>query len=730
MILFLELACIRWFPAHVLFLTFFTNTVLLACFLGMSAGCLSASRRWNFLYATPFLLVVAMAAAHLVEHQRSRVEKLVSVGNQASPQLVFFGTEYVTPDPAGFYIPVEALNGFFFLVLALALVGLGQEMGRAFNRVPNRVQAYSFNILGSLVGIALFAACSWWQLPPVWWFLPVAIGTGYFLAVHLSLRGPTVRWILGGILLAPLAAILWLASLTSGPYLVPGIASGYHLWSPYYRIDYNRLQRSIDVNLISHQGMVSRDNNLAPAFAYSLPHILNRDSGGRPFDNVLIIGAGSGNDVSRALQWGAQHVDAVEIDPVIYSLGRSYHYDAPYSDPRVTVHLDDGRNFLRSTDRKYDLIIYALVDSLVLHSSYSNIRLESYLFTRQAFADARRCLKPDGQFVVYNYFRQGWIVARLFKGFQATFGAEPLVLTLPARPVIEPETSGGFTVFIVGGTSRLRQAFERHPEYWLRDFEAPGPQSPNGFEQQPIPEEQLHWKRFLLAKVTHFEDIRTPSDDWPFLYLRQPMIPTLTLRGMGIMAGLGILLLFLFLPKRPGRLGRFSADPRMFFLGAGFMLVETKAVVHMALLFGSTWMVNSVVFFAILVMILLANLFVLKCRPEGLRFYYAGLLAALALNVVIPLDLFLGINRTLQVIVSSLLVFTPIFFAGVIFAVSFSRSTEPDRDFGANTAGAMLGGLAENCSMLFGFQNLVLVAVVFYVLSAILTRRPALDTLP
>ena len=50
----------------------------------------------------------------------------------------------------------------------------------------------------------------------------------------------------------------------------------------------------------------------------------------------------------------------------------------------------------------------------------------------------------------------------------------------------------------------------------------------------------------------------------------------------------------------------------MFFLGAGFMLVETKAVVHMALLFGSTWMVNSVVFFAVLVMILLANLFVLQ----------------------------------------------------------------------------------------------------------------------
>src|SRR5436189_6039954 len=67
LILFLELACIRWFPAHVLFLTFFTNTVLLACFLGMSVGCLAAGRQRNYLAWTPALLALALAAAHGVE---------------------------------------------------------------------------------------------------------------------------------------------------------------------------------------------------------------------------------------------------------------------------------------------------------------------------------------------------------------------------------------------------------------------------------------------------------------------------------------------------------------------------------------------------------------------------------------------------------------------------------------------------------------------------------------
>jgi hypothetical protein len=65
------------------------------------------------------------------------------------------------------------------------------------------------------------------------------------------------------------------------------------------------------------------------------------------------------------------------------------------------------------------------------------------------------------------------------------------------------------------------------------------------------------------------------------------------------------------------------------------------------------------------------------------------------------------------------LVFVPIFFAGVIFATSFKRTTQPDRAFGINVAGAMIGGLAEYSSMALGFQYVVLIAILFYALSAI-----------
>ena len=83
LILFLELAAIRWFPAHVLYLTFFTNVVLLASFLGMSVGCLAARHRRTYLIWTPLLLVTALAAAHAVEISSGTFVKFVDVGNQA-----------------------------------------------------------------------------------------------------------------------------------------------------------------------------------------------------------------------------------------------------------------------------------------------------------------------------------------------------------------------------------------------------------------------------------------------------------------------------------------------------------------------------------------------------------------------------------------------------------------------------------------------------------------------
>jgi len=711
LILFLELACIRWFPAHVLFLTFFTNTVLLACFLGMSLGCLAAGSRRNYLPWTPWLLLLGIGAGVGIDLLREGLRETIDLGK--THEFGYFGTESRPGDTTRFYVPAEVVAGFFFLVIALALVGPGQELGRALTRVPDRVRAYTLNILGSVAGIVLFSLLSWLHLGPVWWFLGVCLGLAYFL------QGLPVQ-ARSGLVWAPLAALVLILVVPR----LGGEKGHEQFWSPYYRIDYDGApQRYVAVNLIGHQQMNSWDyahGHAAPA--YALPHLLRRHSGGQPFKDVLIIGAGSGNDVSRALHFQAEHVDAVEIDPQILALGKRDHPDKPYADGRVAPHLDDGRNFLRSSPRQYDVIVYALVDSLVLHSGYSDIRLESYLFTRQAFEDVRRHLKPGGLFVLYNFLRHGWVIGRLEKGLEEVFGAKPLVLTLPHKEALKPDESfDGFTIIMAGSADALtplRAAFARSPLYWLAKTKTPGPDTPDGFS--PPPEgDRPQFEAFGLTTVLQPDvPLAIATDDWPFLYVRQPSVPEQSLRSALMMGGLALVLLLVFTP-RGAAAGGPAFDARMFFLGAGFMLIETKAVVHMALLFGSTWMVNSIVFLAVLLMILGANLFVLKVRPEKLAPFYLGLGASLALNVAIPLDFFLGMERMPQVILSCLLVFAPILFAGVIFAVSFARTTQADRAFGFNIAGAMVGGLLENTSMLLGFQNLMLLAIGLYALSAL-----------
>lgn len=155
------------------------------------------------------------------------------------------------------------------------------------------------------------------------------------------------------------------------------------------------------------------------------------------------------------------------------------------------------------------------------------------------------------------------------------------------------------------------------------------------------------------------------------------------------------------------------------------MLIESKAVVQMALLMGSTWLVNTVVFVAILLTILGANGVARSAAVGGIRGLYAALFISLIANVVVPLDAFLMLSHGLQLLLASSLMAAPIFFGGVIFARSFAASGNPNVALGFNLAGAMLGGFSEYGSMLFGFQGLSIIALAFYTLSMPMTLRRA-----
>jgi len=240
--------------------------------------------------------------------------------------------------------------------------------------------------------------------------------------------------------------------------------------------------------------------------------------------------------------------------------------------------------------------------------------------------------------------------------------------------------------------------------------------------------QQQQWQRIAPTKIIHNSGgPRFATDDWPFLYVRNRVIPGLAIRSIALLGLLGLGMVYMFVPRNRGGM---KLDGRMFFLGAGFMLLETKAVVQLALLFGSTWQVNSLVFFTALVLILLANLMVLTAPPQRLFWCYLGLLLLLGSAIAIPLEVFLNGGIFMRYVVPCVLALGPMFFSGVIFARSFSDSPDPDMAFGSNIAGSVVGALGESFSTLLGFRYLLFMAAAFYLLSIRTSRaKPAVAPL-
>jgi SAM-dependent methyltransferase len=438
----------------------------------------------------------------------------------------------------------------------------------------------------------------------------------------------------------------------------------------------------VEVNNIWHQSMAPVDTK---EYFYQWPYMVFGDT----FKDVLILGAGSGTDVAAALKHRVVSVDAVEIDPAILRLGKQGHPDRPYTDPRVHLVADDARHFLRTTEKKYDLVVFALIDSLTLQSAFSGVRLESYMFTEESFRAVRKVLTPNGVLVVYNYFREPWLVDRLANTAATAFGEEPMVHVHPAKDQLG--------VIVVGPRLRTLTTY-------------PDPPSEVNAYNQGAP---------LAPPVKHVRDRRIvpATDNWPFLYMREPHLPSHYVSALAVVLLVSILAVFGVVR---GAVRKWSWE--FFFLGAGFMLLETKSIIQFALLWGSTWVVASLTIAAVLVMALFANWTVAHVEVRRPRLVGGVLLALLAVNYFVPVGTIAIENRMLESLVYSLLVFSPIFCAGLLFGSSIKRSEDVTVDYGANLLGAMIGGVAEYLSLLMGFQFLLILVAAFYV-AALTTRR-------
>ncbi len=687
--LYAELLCIRWMPAHVRFLSYFTNFILLASFLGLGVGILSARRKLPLGPRTfPLLLLFAailIAATKFELHIGSAGVLYYGAGE---------GSGSAPPENA-LVLPAA------FLLVSLLFVCIGRPLGVLLGEVTPPLRAYAFDIGGSLAGIAAFFALSWFEQPPAVWFVGL-------LVITLLLVGPT--WADRAFMVVPIAiaaVIAW------------NIGQGFW-WSPYYKIGLTPTDNgdgwALNVNESGHQSMLP-SNEKEPF--YRAPYEL---FGAGQFQHVLIIGAGSGSDTAIGLKYGqVGHIDAVEIDPVIARLGAQFHPEQPFSDPRVTVHVDDGRSFLRKSTDTYDLIIFALPDSLTLTSQFSSLRLESFLFTEQSFTEARSHLTSNGAIVLYNYYREDWLIRKLAGMLESAFGQPPFA-----------ESYGGWgrAGVLVDGP-RLQTLLAQRPDLArpYTEVRAPTPQ----FNEDPNAILLPMVGSGVLARTNPAGDVDpsppTPAtDDWPLMYLRDPSLPWVYLAGLGMVAGIALVLIFSLAPATARR----GFNGHMFFLGAAFMLLETRSLVTFALLFGSTWLVNSLVFFAILCSVMLAVFISSRFPLKPSVPLYGLLVAALLLAYFVPQDAFLSITvLPLRYALASLVAFLPVFLANLVFAGSF-KGTGPTADvaFASNLIGIMLGGMLEYASLLIGYQNLLLIVIAFYLLSAVLLRRrvPATQT--
>jgi SAM-dependent methyltransferase len=572
-----------------------------------------------------------------------------------------------------------------FIIVAALFTALAQRMAAEMSALPP-LAAYTINILGSLAGVVAFALMSWREAPPGYWFGLMILAAGP-LVMQIETRRAR-----------RLTQVVAIALLVASTLLVVRLARE-SIWSPYYKITVQKhgSETIVEVNNIFHQSMAPVDHK---EYFYQWPYM----TFGNTFGDVLILGAGSGTDVAAALKHGVRHVDAVEIDPVIIRLGKRWHPDRPYFDPRVTVINDDARHFLRTSTKKYDLVVFALIDSLTLQSSFSGVRLESYMFTRQSFEEVRDHLNSNGLLVIYNYFRERWLVDRLANTAAVAFHAEPYVHVHEER---------AFLGVLMAGP-RLNQ-LKAPPEIPARVL---------AFGQSHA-ESPAH----LLARDPSIEPA---TDDWPFLYMRDRSIPSHYLGVIVMILVFSAVAVFGAL-----RIAGAGTAPRasravavtFFFLGAGFMLLETKAIIQFALLWGSTWVVASLAIASVLCMALVANFIVARVRIQRPLLVGGVLVALLMANYVLPIGAVTFASRSLESVFYGALMFSPILCAGLLFGSAIKDSTSVARDYGTNLLGAMVGGVAEYMSMVTGFRALLFVIAVFYVVAALarhveLRQRP------
>lgn len=645
--LFLELCFIRWVPAHVYSVSFFTNVILIASFLGLGLGLLLTEKKWEFFNLFPWILIFFILFVLFLRNIQVAIPADAKTWIWSS----YLGNRLYVPP---FKISIVNILALVFFITMLVFIPLGQKTGKLMNEFPS-LYAYSLNILGSLLGVVCFGIMSYYYSPPFLWFLAAGAVTVF---IFYKKRGFLIT------------AIIMIFIV-----IIVGFMEKDILWSPYYSIELRETENestSVYVNQFFHQRAINFEKETYAADKFLFPY--------RWFspERVLIIGAGTGNDVWAAQRSGIKHIDAVEIDPIILKLGKR-HPQAPYDNKAVRVFTDDARSFMHKPVGLYDMIVFGTLDSQAILSVSSSIRLDNYVYTQEALKEARGLLTEKGVMVLLFSVPTDWIKTKLFELTRSVFGDE-------IRYVITNNYLFNLVIFSGPG---LEDALLKYPE---------------------------------LSNITSMlpgkSGIDIPSDNWPYLYLEKPCIPRIYIKALLMLLFISILAIVFLSPLKFGKINIFFLS-----LGCSFLLLEAKSITTLSLLFGSTWIVNAVVFSSILFLALLANWLVMVKRLKTTRWFFLALIVSLVFSYFFPLTSLLRLNFFIKILIAGFLAGLPIFFAANIFAIVFRNVKQPGIALGSNLAGAVIGGFLEYSSMVWGLNFLYMVAILGYLIAWICLAR-------
>lgn len=681
--LYLELLLIRWVGTEVRVFAYFQNLTLLTCFLGFAVGMYRATARKSGLFDAAALGILIVLVSLPFLPWKALLEVMSAALSFSADSQVWSAVFPAGISQSGVAVVSVLLVGGLLALIAAVMVPLGQWVGTYLDAAPNLVSAYTVNLFGSLAGIWLFALVSYLRLSPVYWF---GLALLLFAAVSPPVRKSSL---IRGLSLAGALLLLGYAGLNTNVR-----------WSPYQKLELHPLSHGQYNLFVNNTGYMTLAN-LTPSYLRENADLrakYRESSYDTPFrfvgsrENVLVVGAGAGNDVDAALRNGAAHVDAVEIDPVIYGIGKSLHPDKPYDSSRVRVVIGDARTYLRNSKARYDVVVFGLLDSHTEFSGYSNMRIDNYVYTDESLRDAKRLLKPSGALILKFEVRAPWtwMGERFYSMLNDIFGRAPVIFF--AQPVggmlsaTEFIASNDLTVWDRATSPDLAAIIRSHPVAF--PINATLPPSPT-------------------------------TDDWPYVYQRNHRIPR-TYLVISL-----ILLIIAAIALRSGFRPRKIATWTFFFLGAGFLLLETQMISRLALYFGATWWVNCFAISVLLLVLVGSNIYVQigAPRPPVLLygFVFLTLIGIYAVQwAAIPLS-----NHTVGILLA-MAYSLPVFSAGIIFTEAFRQSSRKSEALGGNIMGAIAGGLAQNLSFVFGLRSLLLLAAAFYALAGICAIAPDL----